>query len=31
VVESKEWLKPEPYAAYPNQSCTEKGLVEKKA
>ena len=30
IVESKEWLKPEPYAAYPNQTCTEKGLVEKK-
>ena len=27
LVESAEWLKPEPYAAYPNQDCTEKGLV----
>ena len=29
LVEAKEWLKPVPYAAYPGQSCTEKGLVEK--
>lgn len=29
LVESKEWLKPVPYAAYPGQVCTEKGLVEK--
>src|ERR1700748_1546207 len=31
IVQSKEWLKPDPYAAYPNQVCTEKGLVEKKS
>jgi urea transport system substrate-binding protein len=31
VVASKDWEKPEPYAAYPNQSCTEKGLVTKKS
>jgi urea transport system substrate-binding protein len=31
IVESKEWLRPDPYAAYPNQVCTGKGLVEKKA
>ena len=30
IVEAKEWLRPDPYAAYPNQVCTEKGLVEKK-
>jgi urea transport system substrate-binding protein len=29
LVEAKEWLKPLPYAAYPGQVCTEKGLVEK--
>jgi urea transport system substrate-binding protein len=29
LVEAKDWLKPVPYAAYPGQSCTEKGLVEK--
>lgn len=26
--DSKEWLKPEPYAAYPNQHCTADGLVQ---
>lgn len=26
LVDSKEWLKPVPYAAYPDQVCTEKGL-----
>jgi len=26
LVESKEWLKPVPYAAYPGQVCTQKGL-----
>jgi urea transport system substrate-binding protein len=26
LVESKEWQKPVPYAAYPGQVCTEKGL-----
>jgi urea transport system substrate-binding protein len=31
VESSKEWLKPDPYAAYPNQVCSEKGLVEKKS
>lgn len=29
LVEAKEWLKPVPYAAYPGQVCTEKGVVEK--
>lgn len=28
LVESKEWQKPDPYAAYPNQRCTEQGLQE---
>ncbi len=26
LVESKEWIKPDPYAAYPGQMCTEAGL-----
>ncbi|RMD62889.1 MAG: twin-arginine translocation signal domain-containing protein [Alphaproteobacteria bacterium] len=26
LVESSEWIKPVPYAAYPNQVCTESGL-----
>lgn len=26
--DSKEWLKPVPYAAYPDQQCTEKGLIQ---
>jgi urea transport system substrate-binding protein len=30
IVQAKDWLRPDPYAAYPNQVCTEKGLVEKK-
>jgi urea transport system substrate-binding protein len=28
LVESSEWLEPDPYAAYPDQNCTEQGLVE---
>lgn len=28
LVESSEWLAPDPYAAYENQTCTESGLVE---
>ena len=28
LVESKEWVKPVPYAAYPGQVCDEKGLVQ---
>jgi urea transport system substrate-binding protein len=28
LVESSEWLAPDPYAAYENQTCTEAGLVE---
>lgn len=29
LVESKEWVAPVPYAAYPGQECTAKGLVTK--
>jgi urea transport system substrate-binding protein len=29
LVEAKQWLKPLPYAAYPGQVCTDKGLIEK--
>ena len=29
LVEFKEWVEPVPYAAYPGQECTEKGLVTK--
>lgn len=28
LVEAKEWIAPDPYAAYPGQVCTEAGLVE---
>ncbi|TCT08446.1 amino acid/amide ABC transporter substrate-binding protein (HAAT family) [Tepidamorphus gemmatus] len=28
LVESSEWIAPDPYAAYPNQQCTASGLVE---
>jgi urea transport system substrate-binding protein len=28
LVESSEWLAPDPYAAYADQNCTEEGLVE---
>ncbi len=29
LTSSSDWLLPEPYAAYPGQSCTEAGLVQK--
>ena len=28
LVDSKDWMKPDPYAAYPGQVCTEKGLTQ---
>ncbi|WP_245313220.1 transporter substrate-binding domain-containing protein [Bradyrhizobium macuxiense] len=31
LVEAKDWLKPVPYAAYPGQVCTDKGLVVEKS